>query len=344
MALVVKRVPRASRIPEWKVREVEELVDLIKSYRVIGIAELQGFPTAQLQVIKKRLLKKVRFRVTKNTLFKIALRKAGISSEELFKLLEGQNLLLFTNLNPFELHMLLEKHRTYTYYKPGDIVDKEVVVPAGNTGLSPGPILSTFSKLKIPIKVQGNSIWINKDVKVAKPGDKVSEELASLLQKLGIALKEVKIKLKAVYEDGLLIPSDRLAIDLSEYEDNVARAYLEALTLASEIAWPVPEALELAVKKAYLRALALSAETGFITPENAEYVIRRAVSKALALAMAIADKAPELGLQEIVSKTVATRVEEEKKAEEKEEEVVEEEEKEELTEEDLSAGLGALFG
>ncbi len=343
MSLVVKRVPRASRIPEWKIREVEELVDLIKSHRVIGIAELQGLPTAQLQAIKKRLRKKVTFRVTKNTLFKIALRKVGIDNEELFKLLEGQNLLLFTNLNPFELYMLLEKHKTYTYYKPGDIADQEIVIPAGNTGLSPGPILSTFSKLKIPIRVQGNSIWINKDIKVAKPGDKISEELASLLQKLGIALKEVKIKLKAVYEEGLIIPSDKLAIDLNEYENNLLKAYREAITLASEIVWPVPEALELAIRKAYLRALALSAETCFITPENAEYIIRRAVSKALALAMAVADKAPELGLDKMV-KPVAIQPAEEKKEEAKEEEKEGEEEKTELTEEDLSAGLGALFG
>ncbi len=339
MALTLKRVPKASRIPEWKIREVEELVDLIKRHKVIGIADLQGLPTAELQRIKKKLLKKVVFRVTKNTLFKIALKKAGIDNEELFKYLEGQNLLLFTNINPFELYMLLEKHKTYTYYKPGDITDKEIVIPAGNTGLSPGPILSTFSKLKIPVKMQGGSIWVAKDVVVAKPGDKISEELASILQKLDIALKEVKVRLKAAYEEGLVIPADKLAIDVSEYESSIAKAYMEALALGAEIAWPVPEVLEIALKKAYLRALALSAETGFITPENAEYVLMRAIARALALASAIADKAPELELKIAVAPKPV-----EEKEEEKKEEKEEEEEKEEVTEEDLAAGLGALFG
>jgi len=341
VSILARKVPRAARIPEWKIREVEELVDLIKKHKVIGLAYLEGLPTAQLQQIRKRLRGKVVFRVTKNTLMKLALRKAGIENEDLFKLLHGQNLILFTNLNPFELALLLEEQKTYTYYKPGDIADQEIIIPAGNTGLSPGPILSTFSKLKIPIRMQGNTIWVAKDTKVAKPGDKISEELASILQKLGIALKEVRIRVKAVYEDGLVIPGDQLKLDLNEYRGNIIRAYLNALALGSEIAWDVPEALELAIRKAFLRALTLSAEAGFVTPENAEYVLTRAIAKALALAAAVAEHAPELGLE--IKAVAPTKPAEEEKVEE-EAGGEEEEEKEELSEEDLSAGLGALFG
>ncbi len=337
-AVQVTRVPRAEKIPEWKIKEVETLVNLFKQYKVFALAHLEGLPTAQLQQIKKKLRKKVYFRVSKNTLVKIALKRIGIENEELFNLLQGQNILLFTNMNPFELALLLEKHKTYTYYKPGDIADKEIVVPAGNTGLSPGPILSTFSKLKIPIRVQGNSIWIAKDVVVAKPGDKISEDLASLLQRLGIAPKEVKIKIKAAFEDGLVIPGDKLLLNLDEYKNNIINAYHNALKIGVEIAWPVPEVLELSLKKAYVRAIVLAAEAGFVTPETIEYVLARAVSKALALASVVAEKAPELGLE------VKKEAPKEEKKEEKKEEEKEEEEKEEVTEEDLSAGLGALFG
>jgi len=44
--------------------------------------------------------------------------------------------------------------------------------------------------LKIQTKVQGNVIYVAKDTVVAKPGDKISADLASLLQKLGLALKK----------------------------------------------------------------------------------------------------------------------------------------------------------
>ena len=187
--------------------------------------------------------------------------------------------------------------------------------------------------------MQGNSIWISKDTVVAKPGDTISEELASLLQRLGITPKEIKIKIKAAYEGGLVHPGEELALDLDLYRNQFLEAYHSALKIGVEIAWPVPEIVELALKKAYLHALTLAAEAGFITPENAEYVLTRAIAKAMALASVVAEKAPELGL-EVKQIKPAAPAEEEKEEEAKEEE----EEKEELTEEDLASGLGALFG
>ncbi len=337
----LRAVPHAKRIPEWKIREVEELTRLFKKYKVFAIADLTGLPTSQLQRIRKKLRKKVVFKVSKNTLVKRALRNAGIEDEALFEILQGQNLLLFTDLNPFELNLLLEKYKGTAPYKPGEIADREIIIPSGNTGLSPGPILSTFSKLKIPIKVQGNSIWITKDVKVAKPGDVISEDLASLLQRLGIELKEVKVRIKLAYDDGLLIPGEKLALDLAEYEEKLRRAYLEALNLGVEIVWPEPEIVELAIQRAFRRATALAAEAGFVTPETAEHVFRVAIAKAYALAAEVSKYAPELKLEVPVAVPAAAPAGEE----EKKEEAAEEEEKEEaVSEEELAEGLGALFG
>ncbi|RLG84577.1 MAG: 50S ribosomal protein L10 [Thermoprotei archaeon] len=345
MALqVFRRVPRAERIPEWKIKEVEELTNLFKQYKVFAIADLQGLPTAQLQQIRKRLRGKVYFRVSKNTLVKKALEKIGIKDEKIFNVLQGQNLFIFTNLNAFELYNLLEKHKTYTFYKPGDIADKEIVIPAGNTGLSPGPILSTFSKLKIPIRVQGNSVWVAKDTVVAKPGDKISGDLASLLQRLGIAPKEIKIKLKVAYDNGILIPAGQLKLDLEKYKSDIITAYTNALKIGVEIAWPVPQILELSLKKAFIRALALATEIGFVTPETAQYVFAKAIAKAMALAAAVSEKAPELGLKVAAPKPEKPAEEKKEEKEEKKEEEKAEEEKESVSEEELEAGLGALFG
>ncbi len=328
-------VPRAKRIPQWKIEEVEYLTKLFKQYPVFALADLTGFPTNQLQKLRKKLSKKMVLRVSKNRLILRAMKNAGLDVSKFEQYLTGQNLLIFTNLNAFELGLLLEKYKGQTYYKPGDIAEQEIIVPEGNTGLSPGPILSTFSKLRIPVRVQGNSIVISKDTKVAKPGDVISEELASLLQRLGMALKEVKIKVKVAYDGGVLIPGDQLVLDLAEYERNIMAAHLDALKLGSEIAWPVPEVLELSLTKAYRQALSLAAEAGFVTPDTAEYVFRTAILKALALASEVSKHAPELGLEVPTVQPAPSKKEEEKK---------EEEEKETVSEEELAEGLGALFG
>ncbi len=331
--------PHAKRIPQWKLEEVEYLTRLFKEYPVFAIADLTGFPTNQLQKLRKKLHKKMVFRVSKNKLILRALKNAGMDASVIEPYLTGQNLLIFTRMNVFELGLLLDTYRAQTYYKPGEVTDKEIVIPAGNTGLSPGPILTTFSKLKIPTRVQGNSIVIAKDTVVAKPGDVVSEELASLLQRLGIALKEVKIKVKIAYEDGIVFPGDKIVLDIEEYRAQLMQAYTDALKIGSEIAWPVPEILELSLMKAIRQAYGLAAEAGFITPETAEYVIRQAVLKALVLAGEVSKQAPELGLE-----VPATPPPPEEKKEEEKPAEEEEEEKETVSEEELAEGLGALFG
>ncbi len=335
-------VPRAKRIPEWKIKEVEYLASLFKQYPVFLIADIQGFPTNHLQKLRKKLAKVAVFRVSKNKLILRALKKAGLDVSKFENLLTGQNLLVFSNLNAFELALLFEKYKAKTFYKPGEVADQEIIVPEGNTGLSPGPILSTFSKLKIPVKIQGNTIWITKDTKVAKPGDVISEELASILQRLGIALKEVKLKVKIAYDTGVLIPGDQLVLDLGEYENMFTNAHLDALKLGSEIAWPVPEVIELSITKAYRHALALAAEAGFVAPDTAEHVFRTALMKAYALAAEISKYAPDLGLE--VPTVAAAPAQPAEEKEKKEEEAAEEEEKETISEEELAEGLGALFG
>ncbi len=333
-------MPRASsinrRIPSWKVEEVTELTDLLEKYRVLAIIDRDKLPTTYIQTARKFFSNNVVIRSAKRKLIEIALKKTGVRNEELFKLLQGQNLYVFTNMNPFQLAMLLSENKVYTYYKPGDVVESDVVIYEGNTGLPPGPILSTFGKLKIPVRPQGNSIWVVKDTVVARKGDKVTPELSSILRKLGMALKEVKVRIKAVYDSGTLIHGEELFLNIGEYEDRVLRAFKNAVALATEIAWPVPEVLELSIRKAQLTAIALACETGFVTPETAEAVLRTAIAKALAIAEAIAPHAPELGLstRHVQVKAEAQQAEE-KRAEEK---------KEEVSEEDLSAGLSALFG
>ncbi|MCS7128989.1 MAG: 50S ribosomal protein L10, partial [Desulfurococcaceae archaeon] len=270
MAEGVRKMPRASsisrRIPSWKAEEVAELTDLLKKYRVLAIIDRDRLPTAYIQMARKIFSNNIVIKVAKRKLIEIALKKVGVRNEELFNLLQGQNIYMFTNVNPFQLAMLLSENKLYTYYKPGDVAESDIVIYEGNTGLSPGPILSTFGKLKIPVKPQGNSIWVIKDTVVARKGDKITPELASILRKLGMALKEVNVKIKAIHDSGVLIPGERLFINVGEYEDGVLRAFKNAIALAAEIAWPIPEVLELSIKNAYLKAIALACEAVFITP------------------------------------------------------------------------------
>ncbi|AWR97718.2 50S ribosomal protein L10 [Acidianus sulfidivorans JP7] len=330
MSLTVQK-----KIPQWKINEVKELKEKILNNKTILIASLEGFPADKLHDIRKKFRDIAEIRVTKNTLFKIAAKEAGIDVSKLEKYLTGSNVFIFSNKNPFEISIMLSKFKLKRYALPGDKADEEVVIPAGDTGIPAGPMISVFGKLKIPTRVQDGKISVTKDTVVAEPGQEIPAEITPVLQKLGIMPVYVKLNLKVSYHDNLIITADQLEINLSEYSANIAEAYKNSLALGVEIAYPEPEILKITLGKAYRNAIALSRESGYITPETAETVFSNALAKAYALAGAISNKV-DLGIQ--VQKPESKPEQKEKKEEKKEEE------KKGPSEEDMGSGIASLFG
>uniref|UniRef100_A0A2U9INU7 Large ribosomal subunit protein uL10 n=1 Tax=Acidianus sulfidivorans JP7 TaxID=619593 RepID=A0A2U9INU7_9CREN len=330
MSLTVQK-----KIPQWKINEVKELKEKILNNKTILIASLEGFPADKLHDIRKKFRDIAEIRVTKNTLFKIAAKEAGIDVSKLEKYLTGSNAFIFSNKNPFEISIMLSKFKLKRYALPGDKADEEVVIPAGDTGIPAGPMISVFGKLKIPTRVQDGKISVTKDTVVAEPGQEIPAEITPVLQKLGIMPVYVKLNLKVSYHDNLIITADQLEINLSEYSANIAEAYKNSLALGVEIAYPEPEILKITLGKAYRNAIALSRESGYITPETAETVFSNALAKAYALAGAISNKV-DLGIQ--VQKPESKPEQKEKKEEKKEEE------KKGPSEEDMGSGIASLFG
>ena len=122
----------SQQVLEAKSTEVESIKDILKEYKSIGIASLKKVRASQLQELKKSMAGKVYLRVLKNTLIKIALEE--MNQAELKKLeeyLDGSNVFLFTDLNPFKLALLLERGKVKTTAKSGDIAAMDVVIPCG---------------------------------------------------------------------------------------------------------------------------------------------------------------------------------------------------------------------
>lgn len=137
----------SQQILQEKVKEVDEIAQLINKHKVLAIASLKKVRAAQLQEFKKNLADKVFMRVIKSTLMKMAIEKCRDKPD--LKILEehlqGSNIYIFTDLNPFKLALALEKGKVKTTAKSGDIAAFDVVVPAGNTGQPPGPVISQLN-------------------------------------------------------------------------------------------------------------------------------------------------------------------------------------------------------
>lgn len=326
---------------------IRELCDLIPKYKTICLIDLSRAPTSQFKELKKVLSKYGLVRVVKNNLLIKALETLKLRNyEEVAESLSGPNAVFLTNLNAFEVVSLCRRLRSKRFAKPNDIATSEVVIPSGPTGIPPGPSLSMFGKLKIPTQVREGFIWIAKDVTVAKPGDKISNELASLLRKLGIKVVDVGLNIKMVYDEGLVFTKvDELVIDVDSFKNDLLSSARMAFNLAVNTAIPLPEVVPTLLSKAYLNALSISAEAGILTSTNIHFALSRAVSKAAILASLISSKVPELGITTTTQSVQAASSGVGKLSQEVKEvaEAGGEGEKE-VSEEELAEGLSSLFG
>jgi len=262
--------------------QVEEIKKLLDEHNALGIANLQKVRAAQLQEMKKKLKDIANVRVIKNTLMRRAVAeckdKPGL--EKLEPLLSGSNIFLFTDLNPFKLSLLLERGRVKTTAKAGDMAAMDVVVPAGNTGQPPGPVISQLNSVGLPTRIEAGSVWINKDTIVAKKGDVIDARLASVLSKLGIKPVEVGLILKVVYENGFLIMDDQLHIDLDDFRKSLIEASSNALNLSLNAGYSTPDNASLLLQSARREAFNLALNAGISTTETIGDLLRKAYAEA----------------------------------------------------------------
>jgi len=275
----------SQQVLEQKIREVEEARQLLKQYKVLGIASLQKVRGAQLQELKKKLRDSVYMRVIKNTLMKRAIMecKEKPELEKLMEYLTGANIFLFTNLNPFKLALLLQKSKVKTTAKAGDIAAFDVIVPAGNTGQPPGPIISQLNAVGLPTRIEAGSVWINKDTLVVKKGEAISQRLAGVLSKLGIKPVEAGLSMKVAYDEGLIITEEHLRIDLEVFKRDLETAHKDAFVLSFNIAYPTAENIELLLLDAHRKACNLSLNAGMPTRETIDDLLRKAYAEMLSL-------------------------------------------------------------
>jgi large subunit ribosomal protein L10 len=279
------------KVPPAKVSAAEQLAKDVSAYKVVATADLVKVRSSQVQETRRKLRGRVKVLVTKNMLFKKAAesvegKKKNIST--FANSLSGPNLFLFTEIDPFELTILLDKSKVRVPAKMGDVATGEILVPAGNTGLPPGPIISEFNEAKILTKIESGSIWVTKDTVVANKGDVISAKVASVLSKLGIKPIEAGISLKAAYDAGSIFNRDDLQLDLKTYRDDIAFAAKQALGLALEANYLTPETAPIVLSRVQRQAMWLAVKSQFPATMAMPEILRETFLEMKALSTSVA--------------------------------------------------------
>ncbi len=270
-----------------------QLQELPKKYKVLALVRMEKVRASQILPLRKKLREDVEFVSIKDKVAQKALENLDVTGiKDIVSKLTGQCLFMFTNMSPFKLNVLLAKNKIMLPARGGDIASIDVVVPAKNTGIAPGPMLTEFKNAKIPTKIDQGTIWITKDTIPAKKGEVISEQLAALLGKMDIKPVEAEIVLESALEEGLVYAKEDMIIDVEQFAQEIVQAHQEAISLSIEIAYVTPENVEQILAKAAQSARSVSVESGFLTDETKEQVLQKGQGQAQALARKAKDYTP----------------------------------------------------
>ncbi|MGQ0795454.1 MAG: 50S ribosomal protein L10 [Nitrosopumilaceae archaeon] len=274
-----------TKYPQKKVQMYQQIQEIPKKYNVIALVRMEKVRSSQLLPLRKKFKGEVEIISIKDKVAQKAL--AGIKIPGIEKLAEklvGQCVLMFTNMSPFKLNILLGKNKIMMAARGGDIASKEVIIKAGNTGITPGPILTDFKEAGVATKIDQGTIWITKDSTAAKKGDVISAKLATLLSKLDVKPVEAGISLDSAVAEGIIYAKDEMVIDVEKYRNAFSQAHQEALALSIETGYVTKENIKLLLAKGAQGARAISVESGYLADETKEQVLQRAHAQAKALA------------------------------------------------------------
>lgn len=282
-----------TKFPKKKEQIYQQLQELPKKYDVLALVRMEKVRSSQILPLRKKLQDEVQFFNIKNKIAKKALEKVDVPGiKKMMEDLKGQCMFLFTNMSPFKLNVLLGKNTIFLPARGGDIASMDVVIPAKNTGIAPGPMLTEFKEVGVPTKIDQGTIWITKETTAVRKGEAISEALAALLGKLDIKPIEAGVSLNAALEDGIQYTEDELVIDVEKVREEITQAHQEAVSLSVEAGYVTQENVKQILAKASQYANSLALEAGYVTDETKEQILQKAHAQAQSLAQKAKDYKP----------------------------------------------------
>lgn len=247
---------KKKHIPQWKIDEINHLIDLFKNYKNIAVIDVAHINDMQFQTMRKILREKAIFRMSKKSLqlraiegFKSEAKKKNL--DEFANHIPGQSSLVFTNIDLFELKKIFLENEWMVPAKPNEVTPVDIWVPAGDTGLPTGQVISELNMtLRLPTRIMNDTIHVREDTRTHKAGDVVNVKQAAVLKKLGITPIESLIRIHFAWSDGEIIPEEILYMDMVKFRHDVARAYREALGILFDMPFYSEEMTDEYIRKA----------------------------------------------------------------------------------------------
>lgn len=266
---------------DQKKTAVKEVAEKLQHAHVIAVIDLHGLPAVLLHGIRKQMRTDGSVIFKKTSLLRRALKLAGKNA--LMDYMTGEKALLLAKDNPFALYKKARSKPLKIYAKPGQEAPDDIIVPAGETMLPPGPVLTELKLAGVDARIQAGKIAVGKDSTVARKGEKIKDAVAKALQKLGIKPFELNVEIPVVLEGDVIYKSDVLHIDEKKFMASIVGAHLGAKAIALEIGYATKDNIADLITKACRQARHVGIERDITVPELIEELVKKAARQASAL-------------------------------------------------------------
>jgi len=243
---------REKKIPEKKKKLLAELIGLIEKSNTIMIVSMLNLEALQFQKLKRVLKDKATIKVVKKNIMLKALEQFKAKKKDIDKLessLVSGFAILFSQLDSFELAAILSENKNPAKVKTGQIAPQDIIVMAGPTDLIAGPVISELTKVKIRAAIDGGKIVIKENCMIAKKGEIINIDAASVLAKLDITPISVGLEPLASYDNIKQKIYKEIRVNkeetLKELKDTSAMAFAFSL----EIGYPSKDNIKMLISK-----------------------------------------------------------------------------------------------
>ncbi len=201
----------------------------------------------------------------KNTMVRRALRSIISDYPQLERLLphvRGNIGFVFTSSDLAEIRDIITANKVAAPARAGALAPRDVLVPAGNTGMEPGKT-SFFQALGIPTKIARGTIEIVSDVKVVTAGTRVGPSEATLLNMLNISPFTYGMSVVQIFDQGNVFPPDVLDVSTDELVGRFMTGVKTIAALSLALNYPTIASVTHSLVNAYKNVLAIALVTDY---------------------------------------------------------------------------------
>ncbi len=250
---------RTKQVPTAKVEIVKKLADEMKKARTVLVASCKNVPSSTFNDIKKQLRGTAEVRYLKKTAVLRAIDATGKGTlQQLKAQLTSDFALFLSEMDAFSLSGILSERQVPSKARAGEIAPEDIEIHPGPTDLVPGPAISELSGVGLKVAVKEGKLVVIKGAVVAKQGEKIKDNVASVLSKLGVTPMKIGFLPLAAYDS----QDDKVYVGIKIDKQGTLDLLREDIR----------------------KALGFSVKIGFTTAETIRYLIAKAAMEEKSLA------------------------------------------------------------